>query len=236
MTKFDEVRYRNCPWCGTKNVAMNTEWSDRYVRTPSVTRSWAALTCPRCAGAVLLELMVLPDSTTGTEIADYAEVVELNVIPSDGGALRTVKHLPENVQRFYDDAQRVLDAGVPDAAAVQLRKTLEAAAAHRNVKEKSLYASVEKLIENGYITKDFSKLLDHVRKIGNLGAHYNDEKIDVDEVNRAMRFTTQVLRNLFEVPGELDELDSPKEPLEEKAPAGYVVGMAIGSETAGGAP
>ena len=28
-------------------------------------------------------------------------------------------HLPADVERFYRDAQRVLDAGVPDAAAVQ---------------------------------------------------------------------------------------------------------------------
>ena len=99
-------------------------------------------------------------------------------------------------------------AGVPDAAAVQLRRTLEAAAAHKGITDGPLYKRVQKLIEDGYVTKDFSGLLDHVRKIGNLGAHATDEHIDEAEIKRVMRFTTQVLRNLFEVPGELAQLRS----------------------------
>jgi len=187
---------------------MDLRWSDRFVTGTSVSRSWALMTCPRCAGATLIEIELdIPSGPPGHGIPESEGVHEVNVLPRNDEVNQTVRHLPDDVAEFFNGAQRVLVAGVPDAAAVQLRKTLEAAAAHKEVKEKTLYASVEKLIELNFITKDFAQLLNHVRKIGNLGAHYTDEKIGQAEVLRAMRFTTQVLRNLFEVPGELSELN-----------------------------
>jgi hypothetical protein len=48
----------------------------------------------------------------------------------------------------------------------------------------------------------------HIRKIGNQGAHYTDVQLTAPEVERSLRFTTQVFRNLFEVPGELEELEA----------------------------
>lgn len=117
-----------------------------------------------------------------------------------------IDHLPDDVQRFFDDALRVMDAGVPDAAAVQLRRTLEAAAAKKDIQKQRLVDAVQEMIKQGLVTKDFGEVLTHVRKLGNLGAHYSDEKLTEAEVQRALRFTTQVLRNLFEVPGELAQL------------------------------
>src|SRR5438067_33327 len=76
-----------------------------------------------------------------------------------------VAHLPSDVDAYLSDAVTVLRAGVPDAAAVQLRRTLEAAAAHFDVQEKTLVASVEKLIERGLITQPFGGVLHHVRKV-----------------------------------------------------------------------
>lgn len=192
---------------------MDVRWSDKFVVGSSNRRSWALLTCPRCAGASLVEFAIEGlTGAPGEPIPGHLTVRDVHVLPRNADVNQIVGHLPDDVAEFFMGAQRVLEAGVPDAAAVQLRKTLEAAAAHKDVREKSLYASVEKLIESGFITRDFAKLLDHVRKIGNLGAHYTDEQLGQDEVQRAMRFTTQVLRNLFEVPGELSEIGPKPEP------------------------
>jgi len=119
-----------------------------------------------------------------------------------------ILHLPDDVRSFLRDSLVVLRAGVPDAAAVQLRRTLEAAAAHRDVKEKTLVLSIQKLIDEGAVTRDFGDVLHYVRKLGNLGAHYTDEKLSHADVERALRFTVQLLRNLFEVPGELAQLNA----------------------------
>lgn len=193
---------------------MAIQWSHaNLVSASGESRAWAALACPRCAGITLIEVVLVDVvNSTSSAISDYSTVDELRCLPSESDGTTEVRHLPDDVAAFFSNAHRVLDAGVPDAAAVQLRKTLEAAAAHKEVNEKTLYESVKKLIAEGYVTQDFSKLLDHVRKIGNIGAHYTDARLDTAEVERAMRFTTQILRNLFEVPGELAAL-------EEQAPA-----------------
>jgi hypothetical protein len=70
------------------------------------------------------------------------------------------------------------------------------------------------LIKAGLITKQFSEALHYIRNIGNVGAHATDEKLDEPTVRRALRFTTQALRNLFEIPAELEALQREEEEAE----------------------
>jgi hypothetical protein len=206
--KFDEVRFRDCGHCRTVQVAMVLEWSNRRMTNAKNEKQyWAALSCPRCGKATLVELAMHNDvNTSDSTIAGTSEVAVIRALPSGTDGAVAVAHLPNDVRGFYEDAMRVLQAGVPDAAAVQLRKTLEAAAAHKGIREKQLVASIRRLVEQGYVTLDFKDVMTHIRQIGNSGAHYTDAKLTAPEVERSLRFTTQVLRNLFEVPGELEEL------------------------------
>lgn len=58
--------------------------------------------------------------------------------------------------------------------------------------------------------------MDIIRRLGNLGAHATDERVDEASARRALRFTTQVLKNLFEIPGELaapEPEEAPKQPM-----------------------
>ena len=130
---------------------------------------------------------------------------EIGQIPRYEGT--GIQHLPENVERFFSQAQTALRARLADSAAVELRRTLEAACAARGHKKKTLVASIKSLVDEGLITTEFTPALAHVRKIGNAGAHATDEELLVDEVRLTMRFTEQVLRNLFEIPGELKLLE-----------------------------
>jgi len=150
--------------------------------------------------------MVKQLDSSNSNIHPGSEVDELSVLPRSDDFGISVKHLPDDVEEFFGDAQRALIAGLPDAAAVQLRKTLEASAAHKGITEKNLFESIRKLVAGGFVTLDFKDVMTHIRKIGNSGAHYTDVRLTAPEVERSLRFTTQVLRNLFEVPGELAEL------------------------------
>jgi hypothetical protein len=200
---------------------MEPVWSYAMMqRAGAGLRSWAAFSCSRCAGVTVIELRITNGQQQVGAINGHATVEEIESVPPSGHTRYSVAHLPDDVKSFFDDAQRVMDAGVPDAAAVQLRRTLEAAAAHKGIKKQVLVASIEQLIADGFVTKDFGDVLNHIRKIGNIGAHASDERVSDAELDRAMRFTTQVLRNLFEVPGELDILRSEQaSPEDEPSPS-----------------
>jgi hypothetical protein len=102
-------------------------------------REWFTLSCPRCGGAVLLE------GVGGNRLGILRQV-------PDADRNLVVSHLPPDVERYYSEAITCLEAGVPDAAAVQLRRTLEAAAAHFDVKPSPLVNAIEELIKKGLIT------------------------------------------------------------------------------------
>lgn len=189
-----EMAFRDCPWCGLRDAQMPALLMNGTAAKPGESRYWSVVACPRCAGATLME--------TNPPNHEPGEVIK--TVPEDARMRDQVSHLPEDVKRFYGNARRVLDTDVPDAAAVQLRKTLEAASAHFGISEGPLVARIERLIEEGLITKQFGEVLDHVRKVGNVGAHASDETVDSATAERAYRFTTQILRNLFEIPAELN--------------------------------
>lgn len=173
------------------------------VTSKKTTRTWTVVFCPWCAGAIMIE--------TNAQNASPPE--ELTVVPTEPHDL-TVDHLPDDVRAYYSDAIRVMDAGVPDAAAVQLRRTLEAAAQHFDVKPFPLDKAVKELIGEQLITSQFGEVLHAVRKVGNMGAHASDDRVDEETARRVLRFTTQVLRNLFEIPAELEQLRAEDPPNE----------------------
>jgi hypothetical protein len=195
----EEFSFRDCPWCGARDcqfrpMGLNQQSS----RADATSRTWSLLACPRCGGVVVLETN---PPTEGPP--------KIHSIVPDHEAASDVDHLPSEVERHYQAARRVLAAGEPDLAAVSLRRTLEEAASQRGISERTLVASVEAMLDQGLITTEFRTVLDHVRRLGNVGAHAGSPPIDATEVSIAMRFTTQVLRNLFEIPAVLAELSGP---------------------------
>ena len=198
MPFFLEHSFRTCPWCNTQDVSMGIIKKNHYTNVASGgIREWTWLQCPRCGGMVSIE-------------TDEHDGWVMQVVPQEVGSKYQVNHLPEDVAIYYKNAQTVLNAGVPSSAAVELRRTLEAAAKHQGVTEKTLVKAVEVLAQKGLITQSFTDVLGHIRKIGNIGAHATDQVLNREEVDKALMFTTQVLRNLFEIPRELEELGAPE--------------------------
>jgi len=198
----ETFRYRDCPWCGATSAQMQSLTNINVASTAadSTQRFWTLLGCPRCAGAITIEYT--PPNTPNRV---------LRQIPESAFVSLRVGHLPEKVAGHYRDAIIVLQAGVPDAAAVQLRKTLESAAAEFDVQPYPLVKAIKTLIEKGLITTNFGEVLDHIRVLGNSGAHASDERVEAEGAESALQFTTQVLRNLFEIPAELKRITNPEE-------------------------
>lgn len=205
--KFQELMYGDCPHCGYREIAFKFLWS--LIDVPSNiggSRAWATMACPRCGGVALLRMTAENVVSKTGMIPPPTDVHTVVMFPSLRHERYQIEHLPEAVEEYFRNAMIVLAAGVPSAAAVELRRTLEAAAAHVGISNGRLVEQVQKLIDENLITRQFSGALDHVRKIGNAGAHHTDDRLSVEDVELAARFTEQLLRNLFEVPGELEKL------------------------------
>ncbi len=158
-------------------------------------REYAILGCPECGGITVLETHLSIAVIKGSQ-------------PSDPDGANKISGLPENVARYYKDATRALRANLPDAAAVSLRRTLEAAASDNGASKGVLVKRIQQLIDDGHVTKSFGPVLHQIRQVGNVGAHAGDDSLDESTVQRALRFTTALLRNLYEVPAELAAIEA----------------------------
>ena len=159
-------------------------------------RHWMTSTCPNCAGPVVIEYA-----------ASHGDDRVMTVVPEDVDSVQ-IAHLPERVKKHFSAAEEMIRVQAPDMAAVAMRRTLEAACNASGADGRSLFERIRQLQEGGQITPDFSKAAHHVRRIGNIGAHDTDEDVDLGEAKLMFRFVTQLLRNLFEIPGELAALES----------------------------
>lgn len=206
---FDERwTFRDCPHCGVRDAQFGVlgQAGIQAQRPGGHPAHWTVLACPRCAGVVAIE-------HSGAQSVPTIR----RVIPTEDESSVGIRHMPPGIRQTYGDAVRVLQAGVPSAAAVLLRRTLEGAAAHHGITERTLVKSIEAMIENGLVTPSFGKVLHHVRLVGNQGAHYTDEELTEEQAQQALRFTAALLRNVFEVPGELAQLEQDEDGSEGSA-------------------
>lgn len=206
---FEELAYGDCGYCHIREVQFSVMWSASALRSVNgQPRSWATLGCPRCGGVTLLEFTASSPQPVqpGQPVPGFAHISDLRRRPADKANEQAIAHVPDSISEYFHNSQVVLAAGVPSAAAVELRRTLEAAAAHFDAKGGTLVKQIEFLISRGLVTTQFGEALTHIRKIGNVGAHHTDEKLSSDDIALAARFTELLLRNLFEVPGELARL------------------------------
>ena len=127
--------------------------------------------------------------------------------------------MPEDTAEYFGNARKALTVGLPDSAAVELRRTLEAATAAYGADKGVLVRRVQKLIEDGHVTNVFEPALGYIRKIGNVAAHAGGERLTASEVQQALTFTTLLLRNLFELPAQVKALEeeSPPPPIDDPA-------------------
>jgi hypothetical protein len=92
--------FRDCPWCGVRDLQMQHLSSNLTAnRRGSTPRYWSVISCPRCGGAILIEHS--PPNDPQAEL--------LKVVPEQVVDVR-VEQLPDAVRKYYEDALAVLEA------------------------------------------------------------------------------------------------------------------------------
>jgi Domain of unknown function (DUF4145) len=168
-----------CGYCGG-DVAANVGWTrvthDQRIQGVSC---WLAI-CPGCDLPSIIELSgdALPRPLFGSPVA----------------------HLPEDVQRLYDEARRSMQADAPTAASMAARKLLMTVA-HTNGAEagQSFLAYVEWLLQNGFITPPMRRWVDEIRELGN-DANHEIDLMSVAAATELLSFVEMLLRVIYEYP------------------------------------
>jgi Domain of unknown function (DUF4145) len=152
--------------------------------------------CPNCAGYSL--------SLYGSEDSMSPDEVNVRLIYPQP---RDISALPPRVRTEYEKAQRVRGID-PDYFAVGIRRTLEAVCDERGVPREtprdSLYARLQRLAQAGSLPETFVGMADHLKDLGNLGAHPGEIALDRDDVDVAADFMEAILEYLYRAPGQLE--------------------------------
>lgn len=111
-----------------------------------------------------------------------------------------VDHLPPEIGKLYAEARAALGFGAPTGCEMLCRSVLGHTAHHLKWKKGTFADALDYLITEGYITTPMKPWVDRIRLHGNEVAH---EAVLIDEERAAdtLRFTTQLLRVVFETPG-----------------------------------
>ena len=109
-------------------------------------------------------------------------------------------YIPEQIRRDYEEANLILEAS-PKAAATLLRRCLQGMIRDFwSVKKGNLYAEINAI--QGKVTPTQWKALDGLRKIGNIGAHMEQDvnliiDIDADEAKKLLRLIEMLLEKWY---------------------------------------
>lgn len=99
--------------------------------------------------------------------------------------LKGVDGLPEEIDKYYQEALRCISADSPNGAVTLFRKTIHALGIHYRITQphddKNLNNIIKKLKDDGHITSKIMEKLLGIKDIGNDGAHINENEPDMSQ-------------------------------------------------------
>jgi hypothetical protein len=111
-----------------------------------------------------------------------------------------VKHLPDGIERLFEESRRCVSNRNYTAAVLVCRKILAHVAVEKGAKENAKFIDfVEHLSDKGYITPDGKGWVDHIRTKGN-EANHEIKLMSADDAISLVTFTEMLLRIVYELP------------------------------------
>lgn len=184
-----------CPFCGHAQAYTNSYRSDeigfcanRCDVPPAFSESSFSIYTLRCNNTACRRIAVAAINRISGKQIDLVPQVVMRQYPD---------YVPEQIRRDYEEANLILEAS-PKAAATLLRRCLQGMIRDFwSVKKENLYAEINAI--QGKVTPTQWKALDGLRKIGNIGAHMEQDvnliiDIGTDEAKKLLR----MIEMLFE--------------------------------------
>lgn len=194
----------NCPHCKRKvNFALGDHSLD-------VKRNVVAATgkCPGCRMPAYFWSVFGPELHS----TDFRSVFMYPSPPIPKEPVRGTDLLPAGIQREYRAAIQVYNAEVWSAFATACRRLLEGLMTHMLPAEeraRSLNIQLKALPNHVDFVEPISRLTHGIRKVGNLGAHFDEEReLDRATADLLMEQVEYLLEFLFALPLRIEELEA----------------------------
>lgn len=201
-----------CPYCREKaTFTTHDEVFDRSRATLAVSAR-----CANCRNTA--HVWLINPSTTGGQ--PYPGLLTMHPSPAtDRKPIEGIDLLPEHIQRAYRDTVTVYNTGVWSATATLCRRTLEGIVSELEPNESGpLFGKLEKLSQSVNLAEPLITLSHAIRKVGNLGAHFDLRKEpDSDTVQAQLELIEYLLEYVYTLPGQINALNEKVETLGKEA-------------------
>jgi hypothetical protein len=107
--------------------------------------------------------------------------------------------MPEIVMASFSEAQRNRAAGSWLAAAILVRRTLEAVGRDLHPQHKNLFDCLNAMKTGGVISQEIWEWGTELRLLGNSAAHPGGDVVAAQDCEDAIHFLTAILRTLYEL-------------------------------------
>jgi hypothetical protein len=169
------------------------------------TESWCDYQIIKCAGCNTISFR------------KYAWDEEAQTVEDDGSweelypesQLRSPKNfegMPEGLLEIYTECISSYNARSTILCAIGIRALLEGICNEKGIDEKTLEKQVDKLLEQGYISKRNKTILDDLRSLGNDAAHRLDES-SLEVVCKALDIIEHIIEDIYDISAKASALE-----------------------------
>ena len=196
-----------------------------YVKTISDSNfdiSWDQDYCVlQCAGCDTICFRVDTSDSESYEYDEYGNWIPLvhhenYPASSEGfGLIENIYEIPDEIRNIYNETVKSISDGCYTLAGIGLRATVEAICIHENIPGGNLDTKINRLVSNGFISKDDADKLHAIRFIGNDAAH--DIKAPIkNKVIIALKIIEHLISTKYAMQEEISKyLDLPLNTYEE---------------------
>lgn len=121
--------------------------------------------------------------------------------------------IPENIREDLAEADRSFHAAAYKSAVTMNRRAVQSIILDKirepGIEKKQLWKQIDKLFEEGFITKQLKDTAHEIRHFGNFGAHPSDDQLDNstrEDAKMIDRLTMDLIRIIYIVPYETEQL------------------------------
>ena len=198
----DEKIIRVCEHCGNHTIfdiraEYNYEIHDERSDTSEYTK-WRILQCFSCHRPVFIENSFWDGDS-------YSEPEDATLYPIIKEAPISLLSLPKEIKKEYEETLKVQPISKV-ACAVLARRTLEAIVTHESAVGNSLMDKVNDLLQSKSIPPLLAEVAHLGRKIGNVGAHFNEQEVTDVEISVMLEFLEIILQYLYVMPARVIQI------------------------------